>query len=483
MTGSLAIDADVPLPARKSLRARGLVATLALLAYLFGAGLYIATERAHIYDNMQALERVSRHEKALALTEAAVNGALVDVNEASNAALPDPPPPSELRLYMESCTRLLLALDEFDPSYALLQRAIARSYNALQAAPVRANWIDLRESLRRTADELEIRHRRLAGERDSHIAGYQRHYDAVTVESLLLATIGLVAFGSLAAWFFARLAHDIRHLEEHARHIVHGARGVVMAVRREDELGRLIHAVNRMSVDLDEREKEIQLDAHRRSHQDKMLAVGALAAGVAHEVNNPLAVISGAAQELQAAQGRLPPEHVLESAQLILSQALRAGQVARQLAEVAAPQPAELDWIDLNALVRHVVQLMGYDRRYRRHACAVDGDATLPAVRSSGNAIQQVLMQMLSLVYDAVAARPEALSPVRISTSCDGAGVAVQMLFPPALDFTRGEVQRSLLLSRATVEPLRGRLAFGQVEGPLQSIKLTLPVDPGSDPG
>ncbi len=48
---------------------------------------------------------------------------------------------------------------------------------------------------------------------------------------------------------------------------------------------------------------------------------------------------------------------------------------------------------------------------------------------------------------------------------------------------SRGEVQRSLLLSRAIVEPLRGRLAFGQVDGPLQRIKLLLPADPGGDEG
>ncbi len=476
-------EVDEPLPARKSLRAKGLLATLSLLAYLLGAGAYIATERAEIYDSIQTLENLSRHEKALALAEAAVSGALIDVSEASNADQGEPGPPSELRLYMESCARLFAALDEHDGSYVLLQRAIERSYNSLQEQPVRANWIDLRESLRRASDELDIRHRRLLEQRDGLTAGYQRQYDAVTVESLLLATAALVAFGSLAAWFFARLAHDIRRLESHARQIVRGGRGVVLDVRREDELGRLMHAVNRMSADLDEREKQIALDTQNRSHQDKMMAVGALAAGVAHEVNNPLAVISGLAQELQSADSSLPAEELRQSAQLILAQVQRAGQATRQLAEVSAPLPAELDWIDVNALVRHAVQLVGYDRRYRRFTFDVHADPALPAVRSSGSAVQQVLMQMLSLVCGALAARPEAATQLRLITLPERDGVAVQMLFPPVLDFTRGEVQRSLLLCRAIVEPLRGRLAFGQAEGPLQRIKLHLPADPGGDEG
>lgn len=466
---------------RKSLRAKGLLATLLLLTYMLVAGVYLASERNKVYANIQRLEQIARHEKALALAESSVSSALVDVNEASNAGLADPEPPSELRLYMESCAKLFDALDEHDPGYSRMHRAIERSYASLLSAPDRANWIDLREALRRAADELDIRHRRLSDERDALTRGYQRQYDAVTVESMLLAALGLFGFGTTAAWFFTRLARDIQRLESHARRIVQGTRGVSLQVQRDDELGHLMHAVNRMSVDLDEREKRITLDAQNRSHQDKMLAVGALAAGVAHEVNNPLAVISGLAQELRA--GDLPEGRLAESAELILSQAQRAGQAARQLAEVATPQPAELDWMDLNGLLRQAVQLMGYDRRYRRFAFDLQADPALPAVRSSGSAIQQVLMQMLSLVCAAAAARAEPEVEIRIITAPEQDGVSVQILFPPVLDFTRGEVQRSLLLSRAIVEPLRGRLAFGQVDGPLQRIKLLLPADPGGDEG
>jgi signal transduction histidine kinase len=466
---------------RKSLRAKGLMATLGLLAYMLGAGVYIAAERNEIYVSIQRLEQVARHEKALALTESAVSGALVDVNEASNAGLIDAEPPSELRLYMESCAKLFAALDEHDPAYARLHRAIARSYGVLVAAPDRANWIDLREAMSRAADELEIRHLRLSDERAALTLSYQHQYDAVTVESMLLATLGLLGFGTTAAWFFSRLARDIQRLEAHARHIVQGTRGVSLHVRRDDELGHLMHAVNRMSVDLDDREKRIALDTHSRSHHDKMLAVGALAAGVAHEVNNPLAVISGVAQELQA--GDLPPGRLAESAALILSEVQRASHAARHLAEVAAPLPSELDWMDLNGLVRQAVQLMGYDRRYRRFVFDVQADPSLPAVRSSGNAIQQVLMQMLSLVCGAMAARNDPPTELRLLTLPERDGVSLQILFPPVLDFTRAEVQRSLLLSRAIVEPLRGRLAFGQVDGPLQRIKLLLPADPGGDEG
>jgi two-component system, NtrC family, sensor kinase len=474
------VDVAPAPPAWKSLRAKGFVATMVLLIYVLGSVVYVSLERNKIYESIEGLQQLSRHEKALALAEAAVSGAVIDVSEASSAGEPALALPSEITLYMESCAKLFEALDEFDPRYALLQRAIARSYSNLLSAPLRANWIDLREALKRAADELEIKHRGLAERRDELTLSYQRHYDAVTVESLLLSMVGTAVFGALVAWFFARLTGDIRKLELHSRQIVHGSRGVVLPVKREDELGSLIHAVNRMSADLDEREKQIELDRQRNSHQDKMMALGALAAGLAHEVNNPLAVISGLAQELSVPDGALAPTQVTESARLILAQTERASQASRNLAELAAPQPTERNWVDVNAMARRALQLMGYDKRYRHIVFESDLAIDVPAVLTQGSAIQQLMMQLMSLGCDATVAAPRRPATVRVLTRSVDKQVEVQMEFPVALDFSQPGVQRVLLLSRAMIESLRGRLALGQDDPPLLRIKLAWPADPGS---
>ena len=72
---------------------------------------------------------------------------------------------------------------------------------------------------------------------------------------------------------------------------------------------------------------------------------------------------------------------------------------------------------------------------------------------------------------------------VRVATLRKDQRVEVHLEFPPVLDFHQRDAQRTLLLSRAIVEPLRGQLAFDQVAGPRWRIRLTLPVDDGGDGG
>lgn len=472
-----------PVPLRRSLRAKGFVATLGLMLFMLGSAIFVAIERSQIYESMQELQQISRHDKALTLAEAAVNSAAVDVSLASNAGGPNMPPSSELTLYMESCVKLFSDLEEFDPAYALLERSITRSFDVLKSQPVRANWIDLRESLARASQMLEIRRQRLGIEREGLTLSYQRQYDAVTIESLLLSLTGIAVFGALVAWFFARLTGDIRALEAHARHIVHGSRGLMLSVQRDDELGRLMQAVNRMSIDLDEREKRIALDTERRAHEDKMMAVGALAAGVAHEVNNPLASISGIAQALFSSQDPLPVDKVNAAAQSIMEQTQRAAGAARNLALLAAPQPSEYDWVDFNALVRKVLQLMSYDKRYRHLGHELALDPQLPAIRFPASTVQQVLMQLASLGCEAMTKLEAPNTALRVSTAVTRRCVTLTMRFPTQLDFARPEVSRVLLLAPSQLESLGGRFELHQLPDLWTEMCVTLPMTVDGDKG
>lgn len=466
---------DAPLPLHRSLRGKGLVATAALLAYVFVAGWSVASGRSEILAGIAALDGLSQHEKALLLAEACVAEARMEAEAAAGA-------PTANAGAGAPCGPQLTALEAFDPAYALIDRALQRSHAGSVGARAPGGAATPVPALRRAADDLEIRRRGLAEQRERLRLDVQRRYDAVTIDSLALAAIGLAVFGTLAAWFFARLAGDIRRLEAHTRRIVQGRRGIEMSVGRDDELGRLMQAVNHIAVELDQREQQIELENLRRAHGDKMLSVGALAAGIAHEVNNPLAAIIGSAQALRetASAGVPPPEDMLRS---IIAQAERAAGASRQLAELAAPEGAEPDWVDLNAMLRRVVQLNGYDRRYRHLALEMDFDPALPALRTAGQSLRQVLMQLLSIACDAMLARPPHDGPLRLATCIDGGRVGVELELAAPLDLAAPAVQRALLVCGALVEPQGGRLVLRQGEGGVRHLRLELPADTGTDPG
>ncbi|HTG81758.1 MAG TPA: cache domain-containing protein [Geobacteraceae bacterium] len=131
---------------------------------------------------------------------------------------------------------------------------------------------------------------------------------------LFVALIGI----TLSTWIGSRLARPVRALEEGARRMAAGERIDPIAVTSDDEIGLLAVEFNTMAREVgtlnrtleqkvEERTRQLEEKSHQLLDAQKELArserlagLGMLAAGVAHEINNPLAVIRGNAELLQS---------------------------------------------------------------------------------------------------------------------------------------------------------------------------------------
>jgi two-component system, NtrC family, sensor kinase len=150
--------------------------------------------------------------------------------------------------------------------------------------------------------------------------------------------------------------------------------------------------------------------------------VGSLAASIAHEINNPIAAITGAAQEMcTAVHERACTTHGPPCVpELILEQAQRIARITRQISDLATPQSAHLQWLDVNDLVRRTCNFLSYDQRLRGVEVNLDLDSQLPAFYGVPDEISQVVMNLLLNAGDAVSTVKERRVRIDVASRVEG---------------------------------------------------------------
>lgn len=128
---------------------------------------------------------------------------------------------------------------------------------------------------------------------------------------------------------------------------------------KQDEVGILVKAFDKMEKDLLAREKEINKKNEELLQSRKLASIGTLASGVAHELNNPLNNIYLATQTLSKEINQENyPQIIRESVGDIFSQTLRVKRIVNDLLEFAREKPLELKTIDIVGMIWQILNQM-----------------------------------------------------------------------------------------------------------------------------
>ena len=478
----------------RTVRRLGLWTVVLLIVYFVLISLVIAVERDVMLSSVTRLQEVHEREERLVALNIAVARTILAVNE--NYFSPDIQEAGKvLILEVEAILPGLKRLQEHYPMLAGEMDALRRSIDELATAPARGTIAELRSTVHRLVIELDVITADVHSQKQRIVERYQSTFNRVTVEWLLFGVVGLAILGGLILVFFRRLAYDIDRVRERAVDIVRGYRSHPLEHRRSDELGALMDAVNEMQQELRQRESEIEVARQQQFHKEKMVAVGSLAAAVAHEINNPLSAIVGVAQAMDQQCKVEQCSHYGEACHpgMILDQAKRVIQITRRISEFSVPRSQESELLDVNGLLRSTCNFVAFDRRFRLLELSTDLDSNLPAVRAVADHLVQVAMNLLINAADALQEQTEPTQRIRISTRQEGDFVVIEVtdngsgIDPGYIDLvfneyftTKGPGGGSglgLAVCRSLIRDAGGDITIASVlgEGTTATVKLPVP--------
>jgi len=468
--------------ARVTLRARGILAFVALVFYVASVGYILAQERQKLLRLATELEQMYAQENALAKATYAVAHSVYKLQEKFFSAALSSSFEDEIALDIELVQSGLQGVLAYQPTLAAEIKRLDRNVAELRLRPSRSAMIELRDAERELDARLDLITRQVRERRGALWDSYREVYDTISVIAVIMGLLGAVFFGAAMTLFLTRLAWDIRKLAVRAVDVVSGYRGAPLRVTRHDEVGELMHAVNRMQSELRHSEQQVEIARQQQFHKEKMAAIGSVAAAVAHEINNPIAAIAGIALSMRGSGRPAGASADSDPSELILEQTRRMATISRQVAELTAPQSREPVLVDLNALVRNTCSFIAYDKRFSNIDLVLDLDYQIPAIKAVADHLTQVLMNLLINAADALEDSPERKPTIRVATQAAGTGVQLAVI-DNGKGMDRAVLARAFEESYTTKPPDKGRglglfLCKSLIEG--RGNRITLESTPGA---
>ena len=195
------------------------------------------------------------------------------------------------------------------------------------------------------------------------------------------------------------ISRPLQRITLAAVQVTDGNYGTEVDLRKSnDEIGLLANSFNEMSRKMAGDIEQLKTLNDQLARAERLAAMGTLAAGVAHEVNNPLASISSLVQMMK----KDADHDTSEKLSLISAQIERITQVTKDLTNFARVRPAARRNIDINAVVESSIRLASFDGEFQRLELVRYLAEDLPEINADADQLQQVILNLLLNSRDAM---------------------------------------------------------------------------------
>jgi two-component system NtrC family sensor kinase len=304
------------------------------------------------------------------------------------------------------------------------------------------------------------------------------------------AVVAILATSVMLWWLNRRLVvRPVEALVQATRRVAEGDLTTQVPVTAAHEIGQLGAAFNAMTARLAESRREVV-------QADKLASIGQLAAGVAHEINNPLTgVLTYASFLLKRADDT--PE-IKADLEVVVRETKRCREIVKGLLDFARRTPPKRVPTELNKIVSRALAIVENPSTLRQVKLEVSLGEGLPAILADENQIQQVVVNLLLNAADAgheggrirVRTR-QSLDhrAVEVEVDDDGSGISranLERIFEPFFS-TKGArgTGLGLAVSWGIVEEHQGTIEVASEEGKGSCFTVRLPAAPSAsgDPG
>lgn len=266
-------------------------------------------------------------------------------------------------------------------------------------------------------------------------------YQKMFLLLMIIDSIVLVAFGS---FLLSRvLVKPLQDLVRLTQKISDGDLSQTIEVTSSNEIGRLIQSFNRMIEQLREKQANIKMHleslelANKKLKQaqeelirtEKLASIGRFAAGVAHEVGNPLGSILGYTNILSRED--MTREETQDYLKRIEKEIERINHIVRELLNFARPSRTDIQKVQINKVIEETLSLLSYQKSFKNIETQLILQPDLPFIQGNESQLSQVL---INLIMNAVDAMPNG-GALRIETEHqivgNGVGQDLESPFSP----------------------------------------------------